>query len=69
MRAAGIEGVRRSKKVRTTQPDTGVARHPDLVDRNFTATAPNQLWVTDLPSWLPGLAWRMSVSSSTCSRA
>ena len=48
MRAAGIEGVRRSKKVRTTQPDTGVARHPDLVDRNFTATAPNQLWVTDL---------------------
>ena len=48
MQAAGIEGVRRSKKVRTTQPDTGVARHPDLVDRNFTATAPNQLWVTDL---------------------
>ena len=40
MRAAGIEGVRRSKKVRTTRPDTGVARHPDLVDRNFTATAP-----------------------------
>ena len=48
MQAAGIEGVRRSKKVRTTRPDAGVARHPDLVDRNFTATAPNQLWVTDL---------------------
>jgi putative transposase len=24
------------------------ARHPDLVNRDFTATAPNQLWVTDL---------------------
>lgn len=48
MRAAGIEGVSRSKKVRTTRPDTGTARHPDLVDRNFTATAANQLWVTDL---------------------
>lgn len=29
-------------------------RHPDLVGRDFTATAPNQLWVTDLtfvPTW------------------
>ena len=48
MRAAGIEGVRRTKRVRTTKPDPGVARHPDLVGRDFTATAPNQLWVTDL---------------------
>ena len=24
------------------------ARHPDLVQREFTATAPNRLWVTDL---------------------
>ena len=29
-------------------PDPGAGRHPDLVNRNFTATAPNQLWVTDL---------------------
>ena len=48
MRAAGIEGVRRGKRVRTTKPDPGAGRHPDLVKRNFTATAPNQLWVTDL---------------------
>jgi len=30
------------------------ARHPDLVNREFTATAPNRLWVTDLtfvPTW------------------
>ena len=48
MRAAGIEGVSRSKKVRTTHRDATVPRHPDLVDRDFTATGPNQLWVTDL---------------------
>jgi putative transposase len=54
MRAAGIEGVRRGKRVRTTKSDPAAARHPDLVKRDFTATAPNQLWVTDLtyvPTW------------------
>ncbi len=54
MRAGGIEGVRCSKRVRTTRPDPGTPRHPDLVRRDFTATAPNQLWVTDLtfvPTW------------------
>ena len=54
MRAAGIEGVRRGKRVRTTKPDLTAARHPDLVKRKFTAGAPNQLWVTDLtfvPTW------------------
>jgi len=54
MRTAGIEGVHRSRKVRTTRPDASAARPPDLVERNFTASAPNQLWVTDLtyvPTW------------------
>ena len=54
MRAAGIEGARRGKRVRTTKADPVAARHPDLVRRKFTATAPNQLWVTDLtfvPTW------------------
>ena len=49
MRTAAIAGVRRGKRVRTTKPDPGASRHPDLVGRDFTATAPNQLWVTDLP--------------------
>ncbi len=48
MRAAGIEGATRSKRVITTRSDPGAARHPDLVKREFTATAPNRLWVTDL---------------------
>lgn len=54
MRAADITGVRRGKRVRTTKPVPGAPRHPDLVKRNFTATAPNQLWVTDqtyVPTW------------------
>ncbi|EIV81842.1 transposase [Mycobacteroides abscessus 3A-0810-R] len=54
MRAAGICGARRGKRVRTTTPDPGAGRHPDLVKRKFTATAPNVLWVTDLtfvPTW------------------
>jgi putative transposase len=54
MRAAGIEGTRRLKRVRTTRRDDQADRHPDLVNRDFTATAPNELWVTDLtyvPTW------------------
>ena len=54
MRQAGLRGVRRSKRVRTTRRDDAAPRSPDLVERDFTATAPNQLWVTDLtfvPTW------------------
>ena len=54
MRAEGIEGARRTKRVRTTRADLAATRHPDLVRRQFTAQAPNQLWVTDLtyvPTW------------------
>jgi len=54
MCAEGIEGVRRTKQVRTTRPAESTPRHPDLVNRDFTATGPNQLWVTDLtfvPTW------------------
>lgn len=40
MRAAGIEGARRSKRVKTSRPDPASARHPDLVKREFTATQP-----------------------------
>jgi putative transposase len=37
----------RGKKVRTTVPDPDGARAPDLVKRQFTAGAPNRLWVAD----------------------
>jgi len=49
MRELGIEGVtRQRKKVFTTRSDPDAWRAPDLVDRDFTASAPNLLWVTDL---------------------
>jgi len=48
MKAQEIEGIRRGRRVRTTRPDAAVNRHPDLVERRFTADRPNQLWVTDL---------------------
>ena len=48
MRELGIAGVRKGKPVRTTRPDQAADRHPDLVDRTFTADRPDALWVTDL---------------------
>jgi putative transposase len=48
MRRAGICGVLRTKRVRTTRRDDSAGRHPDLVNRDFTASGPNELWVTDL---------------------
>jgi putative transposase len=48
MRELGLEGVRRGKTQRTTTPDTSAARPADLVERDFTAARPNQLWVADL---------------------
>ncbi len=54
MKTLGIEGVRRGRRIRTTRPDEKAARSPDLVERDFTATEPNRLWVTDLtfvPTW------------------
>ena len=44
----GLEGVRRGKTRRTTTPDETAPRPADLVERNFTATRPNELWVADL---------------------
>jgi transposase InsO family protein len=49
MRAHGIEGAkRRGKPWRTTRPDLAARRRPDLVDRDFTASGPDELWVADL---------------------
>lgn len=47
MRSAGISGMVRGRKVRTTRPDTTADRAPDLVQRNWTVQAPNRVWVSD----------------------
>lgn len=55
MRRAGIQGAkRRGKAWRTTKPDPLAHRRPDLVERDFSASGPNRLWVGDftyLRSW------------------
>ena len=55
MREAGIQGAkRRGRPWRTTTPDPAALRRPDLVQRDFTASGPDRLWVGDftyLRSW------------------
>ena len=48
LRELGLEGVRRGKPHRTTMPDAAADRPADLVERDFSAARPNQLWVADL---------------------
>jgi putative transposase len=48
MRSMGFHGVSRGRAwVTTTRTDVATERPADLVDRQFTATRPNQLWVAD----------------------
>ena len=48
MKAAGLRGISRAKGPRTTVPGRGPETRPDLVQRAFTATGPDQLWVADI---------------------
>jgi transposase InsO family protein len=48
MRREGLEGVRRGKKRRTTIPDEAAERARDLLQRDFSASAPNEKWVCDI---------------------
>lgn len=54
MKAMGLQGVVRGKKVITTNPDTSQPCPDDKVNRTFVAERPNQLWVSDftyVPTW------------------
>jgi len=48
MQAGGLQGVSRRKAPRTTLRKPGARPAPDLVDRDFTANRPDQLWVADI---------------------
>jgi putative transposase len=48
MRDLGLRGAIRGRKFKTTIVDEAAVRPADLVQRDFTATRPNQLWVADL---------------------
>ncbi|MCL4517675.1 MAG: IS3 family transposase [Thaumarchaeota archaeon] len=58
MTALGISGVRRGRGfVRTTISDDLAMRPKDLVERNFSATGPNHLWVADLTYVKTKMGW------------
>jgi putative transposase len=68
MRLAGLAGVSRRKFTVTTRRD-GSRQAPDLVERNFTADRPDQLWVADItyiPTWAGFLY--LAVVLDACSR-
>lgn len=48
MKAAGVHGIQRGRRVFTTTPSPAASRPADLVDRAFWAQRPNQLWVVDM---------------------
>jgi len=48
MKEQGLKGVVRGRKCYATVADDTQARPLDLVNREFTATRPNELWVADL---------------------
>ena len=54
MRLERLEGVSRRRKTFTTRRDRDARPAPDLVERDFTAAGPDQLWVADVtyvPTW------------------
>lgn len=61
MREARLAGISRRKGPRTTRRDTKALPAPHLVNRRFTADAPDRLWLAESPTSRPGRAsctWR-----------
>lgn len=58
MRGHEIQGAkRRGRPWRTTRPDPEAHGRPDLVQRDFTATGPDELWSPPCPTCAAGRAW------------
>ena len=69
MRSAGLAGVSRRKRVRTTHSDSRARPAPDLVERDFTAPTLDRLWVADI-TYVPTAAGflYLAVVLDACSR-
>lgn len=70
MREHGIAGIRLRRRHRTTVPDAGASRVPDLLGRDFTAEAPNTRYVGDI-TYLPirgAKPWYLATVIDLCSR-
>ena len=48
MRKAALQGCIRGRRKRTTRRDKHATPAPELVKRNFAATAPNRLWTAEI---------------------
>ncbi|MGH7424725.1 MAG: IS3 family transposase [Candidatus Methylomirabilales bacterium] len=48
MRRVGLQGAVRGKTYRTTTPAEQASRPADLVERDFSASRPNRLWLADI---------------------
>ncbi len=57
MRAAGLVGCHRRRRARTTVADPAHAPAPNLVARDFTAPAPDRLWLGDIMYLPTGEGW------------
>jgi putative transposase len=75
MRGAGLAGVCRRRRPRTTVREPSARPAPDLVERCFAAEGPDRLWVADI-SYVPTLAgflylascWMPSAAGSSAGR-
>lgn len=65
MREHGLQGahLRRGRKTGSTRQNPAHTAAPDLAERDFTAVAPNRLWVADLTRLVTteGVLWLASV--------
>jgi putative transposase len=57
MREAGLTGAQRRRYRGTTRQNPDAVAAPDLVQRDFTASAPDQLWVADITYVPTGEGW------------
>jgi transposase InsO family protein len=57
MRQAGLHGVPRARRTRTTKAVEGRPVAPDRLQRDFTADRPNQKWVADITYIPTGEGW------------
>jgi transposase InsO family protein len=67
MRQLGIKGTHRRRYRKTTERDASLAVAPDLMNRNFTATKPDEKYVGDITyirTWGAGSTWPSSSTSS-----
>jgi transposase InsO family protein len=67
MKTLGHAGITRAKGIRTTIPAKDGVRAGDLLDRDFSAAAPDETWVTDFTyvrSWAGGSTSRSSSTAS-----